>query len=64
MHAEVVSPDIVKILRNYAEKILEKIKITGACFFQVKEDDDGILRLLEIDIRIAGYYVLQPWPRH
>lgn len=54
MHAEVVPPDIEKNLRNYAEKILEKIKITGAWFFQVKEDDDGILRLLEIDIRIAG----------
>lgn len=54
MHAEVASPEIERRLRFYAEKILEKISITGAWFFQVKEDRDGVLKLLEIDIRIAG----------
>ena len=54
MHAEVVAPEIEDLLRSYAEKILERLHITGAWFFQVKEDKDGTLRLLEIDIRIAG----------
>lgn len=54
MHAEAVSGDIQELLRGYAIKILEKIKISGAWFFQVKEDSLGVLKLLEIDVRIAG----------
>lgn len=54
MHAEVVAPELEAHLRGYAEAILERIKLTGAWFFQVKEDTEGTLRLLEIDARIAG----------
>lgn len=54
MHAEVVSSELESLLRTHAENILTKLKITGAWFFQMKEDHHGVLRLLEIDIRIAG----------
>lgn len=54
MHAEVVSDELETLLRTHARNILTKLKITGAWFFQMKEDQDGVLRLLEIDIRIAG----------
>lgn len=54
MHAEVVAAETETLLRSYAERILDKIHITGAWFFQVKQDQEGTLRLLEIDIRIAG----------
>lgn len=54
MHAEVVSDDLQELMREYAIKILEKIKISGAWFFQVKQDSLGVLKLLEIDVRIAG----------
>jgi carbamoyl-phosphate synthase large subunit len=54
MHAESVSDDLEELLREYAVKILEKIQISGAWFFQVKEDSLGVLKLLEIDVRIAG----------
>jgi carbamoyl-phosphate synthase large subunit len=54
MHAESVTPELQARLRGYAERILTRIPITGAWFFQVKEDAQGICRLLEIDVRIAG----------
>jgi predicted ATP-grasp superfamily ATP-dependent carboligase len=54
MHAEVVSEALEQQLRGYAEQILKRIPLTGAWFFQVKEDHEGTLRLLEIDARIAG----------
>jgi carbamoyl-phosphate synthase large subunit len=54
MHAELVPPELESRLRAYAEAILGKLKITGAWFFQVKEDRNGTLRLLEVDVRIAG----------
>jgi len=54
MHAEAVSNELEALLREYAIKILEKIKISGAWFFQVKQDSMGTLKLLEIDVRIAG----------
>lgn len=54
MHAEAVSEKLDEFFASYAEKILEKIKISGAWFFQMKEDKKGNLKLLEIDVRIAG----------
>lgn len=54
MHAEAVPDELESLMRAHAENILSKLKITGAWFFQMKEDLDGVLRLLEIDIRIAG----------
>lgn len=54
MHAEPVSATLEIHLRDYAERILRRIPISGAWFFQVKMDLKGTLRLLEIDIRIAG----------
>lgn len=54
MHAEAVTEALAQKLNDYALKILTQIKITGAWFFQVKADDQGVLKLLEIDVRIAG----------
>lgn len=54
MHAESVNSDLEKIFEDMAKAILGKIKIIGAWFFQVKEDNNKILKLLEIDVRIAG----------
>ncbi len=54
MHAEPVAKDLDIFFRECAEKILQKIKLTGAWFFQMKEDISGNLKLLEIDARIAG----------
>ena len=41
-----------------AEKICEKLDIIGAWFFEVKENSDGELILLEIAPRIAGTMAL------
>jgi len=54
MHAEDVSDDLNSLFENVAKSILEQIPIAGAWFFQMKEDAFGRLKLLEIDIRIAG----------
>jgi len=54
MHSEIVQGEIKDILINYANKIFSKIPITGAWFFQVKEDRNGKFKLLEVEIRIAG----------
>ncbi len=54
MHAEAVSPELDSFFAECANKILQKIKISGAWFFQMKEDCEGYLKLLEIDVRIAG----------
>lgn len=54
MHAEPVPVELDALFEEYAKRILSKIKINGAWFFQMKEDASGELRLLEIDIRIAG----------
>lgn len=54
MHAESVDPALEAKTAHYAKEILKRIKIPGAWFFQLKEDASGELRLLEIDIRIAG----------
>lgn len=51
MTSEIVKNDIFRI---YAEKISSKLKFYGAWFFQLKENRDGVLTLLEIAPRIAG----------
>lgn len=54
MHAEAVSVELDNFFTECAKKILQKIKISGTWFFQMKEDALGNLKLLEIDVRIAG----------
>lgn len=54
MHAEKVGDELDRLFAGYARKILSRIKISGAWFFQMKEDASGRLKLLEIDVRIAG----------
>lgn len=54
MHAQAVSSSLDLFFSEIAKKILKKIKISGAWFFQMKEDANGNLKLLEIDVRIAG----------
>jgi hypothetical protein len=54
MHSELVDGEIHDSIVKIAEQINNIIPIKGAWFFQLKEDKDGKLKLLEIDIRIAG----------
>lgn len=54
MHAEDISEELNGFFREIAVKILSRIPIEGAWFFQMKEDSVGKLKLLEIDVRIAG----------
>lgn len=54
MHCEELSEDIQKQFGEIAKKIRTKIPILGYWFFQVKEGTEGKLKLLEIDVRIAG----------
>ena len=54
MHAQAVPEALDSLFCSYARSILSKIPIQGAWFFQMKEDREGMLRLLEIDVRIAG----------
>ena len=54
MHAEAVSPELDIFFAECANKILQKIKISGAWVFQMEEDREGHLKLMEIDVRIAG----------
>ncbi len=42
------------LFSEYANKILENIKLYGAWFFQLKQDAAGVYKLLEIGPRIAG----------
>jgi carbamoyl-phosphate synthase large subunit len=43
---------------TYASRICEVLHLYGAWFFQVKESDDGELKLLEVAPRIAGSMAL------
>ena len=47
------------IFLDYAKKISEKLAFHGAWFFQLKQDSEGIFKLLEIAPRIAGYYGIE-----
>ncbi len=44
--------------KEYALKISEKLDLYGAWFFQLKEDQNGVLKLMEIGPRIAGTMAL------
>ncbi len=46
-------------LSNWAKIISKTIAITGPWFFQVKEDVEGSLKLMEIGLRIAGGSAVQ-----
>ncbi len=54
MHAEDVPEKLAVFFEECARRILSVIKISGAWFFQMKEDENKDLKLLEIDVRIAG----------
>lgn len=43
---------------GYAQDISDLMGMRGAWFFQMKEDTNGALRLLEVDVRIAGTMAL------
>jgi carbamoyl-phosphate synthase large subunit len=42
------------VIRELAEAIDERLELHGAWFFQLREDADGRLRLLEVAPRVAG----------
>jgi len=54
MHSENVSDDSNVFFYEIAKKILSRLKLTGAWFFQMKCNKEGSLKLLEIGYRIAG----------
>ena len=54
MHSNLVSTEQNQRFKKTALAIANSIKITGSWFFQMKEDSNGILKLLEIEPRIAG----------
>ena len=54
MNCKPVASQINEIFREYALKILEKLEIHGAWFFQMKQDSMGNFKLLEIAQRISG----------
>jgi carbamoyl-phosphate synthase large subunit len=54
MHSKPVGAVLNHTFREYATIISKCIDLRGAWFFQVKEDKNGILKLLEIAPRISG----------
>lgn len=54
MHSKPVEAVLNHTFREYATIISKCIDLRGAWFFQVKEDKNGILKLLEIAPRISG----------
>lgn len=54
MHSEFVPFEENKLFTSYARIISERIGIAGAWFFQMKADEAGVYRLLEVEARIAG----------
>lgn len=54
MWSEVGDADVQEVARDYASRIAERLPLDGPWFFQMKEDADGVPRLLEVDPRIAG----------
>ncbi|GAW66660.1 carbamoylphosphate synthase large subunit short form [Geoanaerobacter pelophilus] len=47
-----------EIFAEYAAKIASRLAFHGAWFFQLKEDREGVLKLLEVAPRIAGTMAL------
>ena len=58
MHSEIASNSLQSYFYEIATMIFTNLKITGAWFFQMKEDKDKTLKLLEIEGRIAGTMAL------
>lgn len=54
MNSKPVNEETNKIFREYANIILQELDIYGAWFFQVKQDNLGVFKLLEIAPRISG----------
>ena len=54
MHSEPAGSELNQYFHSIAGQISERIKITGAWFFQMKKDAEGALKLLEVETRIAG----------
>ncbi len=54
MHSESVSGELDKYFRKIGETIASEIRIKGPWFFQMKKDVNGVLKLLEIEPRVAG----------
>ncbi len=54
MHAEIIEGPAAARFENLARRILENIPLSGAWFFQLKENANGELCLLEVEARIAG----------
>lgn len=54
MNSRPVSSHINSIFQDYAQKIIEEIRIYGTWFFQMKRDSKGNFKLLEIAPRISG----------
>ena len=58
MHSELVSDELNQDFKKVALTIAKNLKITGCWFFQMKKDSKGVLKLLEIETRIAGTMAL------
>ncbi len=58
MHARTVGGAVGDELRRMAAVIHQAIPMTGAWFFQAKADDHGVLKLLEVEARVAGTMAL------
>ncbi|WP_052285262.1 ATP-grasp domain-containing protein [Kluyvera genomosp. 1] len=56
MQSEVFDDEILDLIAN---KINEKITFRGPWFFQMKKNNDGFWKLLEISCRVAGTMVAQ-----
>ncbi|OGU34780.1 MAG: hypothetical protein A2068_00845 [Ignavibacteria bacterium GWB2_35_6b] len=54
MHSEVVTKELDEFFFSIGEKIVEKLEIIGPWFFQMKKDSTCQLKLLEIELRVAG----------
>jgi hypothetical protein len=54
MNSKPVEEEINSIFRKYAEIISRELEFYGAWFFQLKLDDSGTFKLLEIAPRISG----------
>ncbi len=54
MNARLVNGGLQPVLKDLAQQISGRLGLYGAWFFQVKEDAQGHLKLLEVEPRIAG----------
>lgn len=54
MWSEIADEETQQLARQLAERIAERLPLDGPWFFQLKEDAEGVSRLLEVDPRLAG----------